>query len=256
MAPESALNELRQRAADRARAAGKNPEERPGEAWERRAEELALLVEWAEENGIWFDANEHLPRVEATRGEHHVYFDPDRLVYVKITHGLELNAAGFALSVDIEDFRIGASQKFYTVPHLREATPFEYLARWVLFNRTFGDSVKIEGVIGTPGQEAMVINQPLILGEDASDEEIEAFMVGDKGFKRADCPPLGRAGVASQSFFRPSDYVAVFDTHGENFLVGELGVTPIDALIVADEYLANWLKLSPAERRAEGVANE
>ena len=72
----------------------------------------------------------------------------------EITHGLELNAPGFALSVDIEDFCcIGTSQKLYTVPHLREATPFEDLARWVLFNRTFGDSVKIEGVIGTQARK-------------------------------------------------------------------------------------------------------
>jgi len=199
------------------------------------------------------DRAEYLSRIEDSYGEHHVYFDPDRGLYVKITHGLEPDSPGFALAVDTDDFRIGSSQTFYSVPRLREATPFEYLSRLVLFNRIFGDSVNLEGVIGMAAHEAIVINQPMIYGRNASDVEIAAFMRQER-FVLADCPSLGRPDLPSQSFFRRSDYVAVFDTHGGNFLVGdESRVTPIDALIVADQYLVNWLPIPPAQRRQEGV---
>lgn len=211
------------------------------------------MIQWAGDCDLLVDREEYFSRIQDSCGEHHVFFDSDRGVYVKITHGLEINSPGFALAVDTDDFRIGASQSFYSVPYLREATPFEYLTRLVLFNRTFGDSMNLEGVIGLPGQEAIVINQPMIFGRDASDEEIASFM-GKERFDLADCPSLGRPDAPSQSFFRRSDYVAVFDTHGGNFLVNdEPRVTPIDALIVADQYLVNWLALTPAQRRQEGV---
>ena len=46
--------------------------------------------------------------------------------------------------------------------------------------------------------------------------------------------------------------MAVFDTHGENFLTDGRRVAPIDALIVrADDDLHCFLTLDPRERAAE-----
>ena len=75
--------------------------------------------------------------------------------------------------------------------------------------------------------------------------------------------PFGRARLCSRArcsswparfslFFRERDNVAVFDTHGENFLTFGPKIAPIDALIiVADDDLAAFLTLSPDKRREE-----
>jgi len=56
----------------------------------------------------------------------------------------------------------------------------------------------------------------------------------------------------STSYFRPRDQVAVFDTHGENFLISGQSMVPIDALITyADDDLARFLSMSEEERVAE-----
>jgi Serine/Threonine/Tyrosine Kinase found in polyvalent proteins len=143
------------------------------------------------------------------------------------------------------------SQKWISVPYIRDATPFEYLRRIVLFNRVFGDVIQIEGVICDPGREAIVTSQPVIRGHAASDAEVTDAMQ-KLGFSISDCPPLGKNDVPSQSFYNADERVAVFDTHGENFLVGDSIVTPIDALIVvADEDLLRYMACSRAKRREE-----
>jgi hypothetical protein len=143
------------------------------------------------------------------------------------------------------------SQKWISVPYIRDATPFEYLRRIVLFNRVFGDVIQIEGVICDPCREAIVTSQPVIRGHAAKDAEV-ADAMHKLGFALSDCPPLGKAETPSQSFYNPDEKVAVFDTHGENFIVGDSIVAPIDALIVvADEDLLRYMACSRAERRKE-----
>jgi len=126
--------------------------------------ERNLLVAWAQEQGLALAADDYLARVEATHGEHHVFYDAVRERYFKITHGVEHNTPGFALTVTVE-FHLGKkTQRYIGVPKLREATPFEYLARLRLFNLTFQDDVQIEGVITEPGKAAIVISQRPIEG--------------------------------------------------------------------------------------------
>lgn len=143
------------------------------------------------------------------------------------------------------------SQRWMCVPYIRDATPFEYLSRLVLFNRTFGDDIQIEGVICDPGRVAIVTSQPVIRGRAATPAEVEAQM-NEWGFMVSDCPPLGRKNVASLSFYNSEERIAVFDTHAANFLVGEGLVAPIDALITTmDEYLEFYLSLSATQRKKE-----
>ncbi len=141
------------------------------------------------------------------------------------------------------------TQRYIGVPYLREATPFEYLARLRLFNLTFRDSIEFEGVIDAPGEEAIVTSQRFINGEAATSAEVERFMI-ERGFVAVPGVVAGRGN--SMSYFRSHDSLAVFDTHGQNFLISGSRLLPIDALIVyADEDLAAFLAMPAAERLAE-----
>lgn len=194
-----------------------------------------------------------LPRKQDTHGEHHVFLDTDRQRYFKITHdSRDENAAGFAIAIGVDDIVMTVeSQRWMCVPYIRDATPLEYLSRLVLFNRTFGDDIQLEGVISDPGRTAIVTSQPVIRGTAATPAEVEAAMRG-WGFVPSDCPPLGRKNTASLSFYSPNERIAVFDTHAANFLVNEGVVAPIDALIATmDEYLEFYLALPAGQRKKE-----
>lgn len=137
------------------------------------------------------------------------------------------------------------------VPGIRAAEPLEYLSRVVLFNRLFSDDIQIEGVISEPAREAIVTSQPTIRGAPTTPLQVREGME-EFGFVLSDFPPLGRSGVASQTFFHPGERVAVFDTHAANFVVKEGKVVPIDALVTTmDESLERCLAMPMTQRRKE-----
>ncbi len=169
-----------------------------------------LLVAWAREEALDLEEAEWRPRIQKTHGEH---------------------PAGFAIAIGLDDIVMSVhSQRWMCVPYIRDATPLEYLSRVVLFNRSFGDDIQLEGVICDPGRVAIVTSQPVIRGTAASPSEVEAAM-REWGFVASDCPPLGRKNTISLSFYSPEERIAVFDTHAANFLKNEGVVAPIDALI-------------------------
>jgi hypothetical protein len=169
--------------------------------------------------------------------------------YFKITHGEGAASAGFALTVAANVYIGKKTQRYIAVPFLREATPFEYLTRLRLFNLTFRDDIEIEGVIAEPGKEAIVISQRFIEGDAATTAQVEAFMAG-RGF--APVPGVSAGKGKSVSYFRVSDSVAVFDTHGQNFLISGSEIVPVDGLIiVASDDLVGYLTISAEERIAE-----
>lgn len=148
------------------------------------------------------------------------------------------------------NFHIGKkTQRYIAVPFLREATPFEYLTRLQLFNLTFGEDIEIEGVIAEPGKEAIVISQLFNVGGAATPAQVEEFMAG-LGF--VPVPGVSAGKAKSISYFRARDSVAVFDTHGQNFLISGSEIVPIDGLIiVANKDLATYLTMPAEERVAE-----
>lgn len=183
-------------------------------------------------------------------GEHHVFFDEARDRYVKITHGVRGDLPGFDLTVDT-DFVVGRkSQRGLGVPFVRDATPCEYLERLALFSRILDDETIVEGVFGDPGQTAIVVSQKTIEGRSATAAEV-AEHLASRDFLPVPGVAAGRQD--SVTYFRSEGRVAVFDTHGENFIIKlDGGIAPIDALIIAaDEALARYLSLPPAERREE-----
>lgn len=249
MAPESALADLRLRAA----ADGNFGEGGGRPLHQRLACERSLLVAWAREKGFALPAEELLSHVTGTHGEHHVFYDTARPRrtdrFIKITHGVDPAEAGFALTVDT-DFRIGkASQRYIGVPFLREATPFEYLARLRLFNLIFRDYIELEGVIDMPGHEAIVTSQEFIHGHAATDHEVAGFM-RQRSFAQVPGVVAGRR--ESVTYFRAHDSAAVFDTHGQNFIVSGARMVPIDALVIyADDELSTFLSMQADERAQE-----
>lgn len=245
MAPDAVLYDLRLRAP----AIGTGEEAIRIPLGDRLRIERETLLLWAREKEVAYKAEEYLSKVRDTHGEHHVYFDAARERWFKITHASDSDGGGFALTVDT-DFLVGKkTQRYIGVPFLREATPFEYISRLQLFNRTFSDFIEFEGVIDEPGREAIITSQDRIQGEASTDEEVEAFM---RARRFAAVPGVVAGRRNSLSYYRESDRVAVFDTHGQNFLTFGSRTVPIDALItVADDDLAAFLNLSPAERREE-----
>ena len=246
MAPESALTELRLRAA----ADGAFEEGSRIPTVERLEREREILFVWAREKGLTLPAEDYLSRVVDTHGEHHVFYDAvERDRFFKITHGVDPEKPGFALTVDT-DFRIGkASQRYIAIPYLRAATPFEYLSRLRLFNLTFRDFIEFEGVIDEPGHEAIVTSQEYINGSAATNGEVAEFM---SKLSFGQVPGVVAGRNESISYFRAHDSVAVFDTHGQNFIVSGARMVPIDALITyANEELARFLSMPEEERLKE-----
>lgn len=213
-------------------------------------DEREQLIRWAREIGFTLPAEDYLPRIDRTHGEHHVFYDDESARFIKITHGWDRQKAGFALTVESKFSRFGkVTQNPIYAPCIREATPLEYLSRLRLFNVTFRDSVEVEGVIDEPGHEAIVVSQRYITGNAASPSVVKGFM-GQRGF--AEVPGVIAGRKDSISYFRSEDGVAVFDTHGENFLTSGLETVPIDALIIhANEELTSFLSLPPHDRSAE-----
>lgn len=120
MSPESALSDLR------LRAGAAEPDSEGGRRLpilERLEVEKRVLIGWAQEKGLVLPGEEYLSRKEDTHGEHHVYYDDVRELYFKITHGVDCDRAGFALTVGTIPLIGKKSQKNISKPRLREATP-------------------------------------------------------------------------------------------------------------------------------------
>ena len=65
-----------------------------------------------------------------------------------------------------------------------EATPLEYLQRWLNNNEVFHDQVRLETVIQWPdGRLSIAISQPVYQGEPAHPSEIERHFI-DAGWER------------------------------------------------------------------------
>lgn len=92
-----------------------------------------------------------------------------------------------------------------------------------------------------------MISQPFIQGEPANESDVAEFMI-NRSFMPVPGVSLGKGDTVS--YFRQSDGVAVFDTHGQNFLVSGSNIVPIDALIItASDELGTYLTLTHANFR-------
>jgi hypothetical protein len=174
--------------------------------WSIYDESLRRLVNWAEEDGCFFEALQ--PLKEGGR-EHDLTFVEEGAFWLKFTKPM---SAGYVVSFDSG------------VPALEPALPLEYLDRLILQNELFADTVTFVGIGGTRLQPRIITRQPHISGESATRDEIISMMVGNLGFELlSDRFSVGYA--ESLAFFR--DAVAVFDLRPANVVRTSEGLMAI-----------------------------
>lgn len=178
--------------------------------------QFRALVRWAEENGYLFDAKKLGKRLDQA-GEHSVYEtaeSPDRLY--KITHS---GTAGFTpRAIEMK------SGNIYVVSD--DATPLEYLERFILQNILFDDDVRFEGIL-EGAQPSLVISQPKYEGVNPenphpSPKEIRGWL---------ESPEQGFTQNYDGTWFDPEDGLVLFDTKPANWIKTREGIRPIDIYI-------------------------
>ncbi|MFC5052016.1 hypothetical protein ACFPK9_15550 [Rubritalea spongiae] len=95
-----------------------------------------------------------------------------------------------------------------------------------LHNELFGDSVKFLGALDTAQGLRLIISQPAIHGQPATDEQIETFFTESswKPFRVND----------DIAFFDPQRQIVVSDTHRGNIILMDNGLlAPIDLRVQA-----------------------
>jgi hypothetical protein len=122
--------------------------------------------------------------------------------------------------------------------HHSSATPLEYLRRFELQNRIFGDDVQLEGVMQTgtpsllvdavPGGCSLVISQPWLMAADEyhphpTEIEVDVIMQERSFRPLSDCP---------FGWLREDDGVLVMDAKPDNFIKTPDGILPFDLIMV------------------------
>jgi hypothetical protein len=101
------------------------------------------------------------------------------------------------------------------------ASPIAYLERWHLHNELFGDSVRFAGVLAEGNHLRMVIEQPAVVGQPATLEQIREFFTS-RGWQ-----PFTVGG--EMAYFDPARNVVISDTHRANLIQMDDGLlAPID----------------------------
>jgi hypothetical protein len=113
------------------------------------------------------------------------------------------------------------------------ATPLQYLTRWLISCRIFGDDAELVGITETESGTRIVISQRDITGEDSTWEEIEGYFVTEKGFRRIDHAKLDSCGgYHSRAYWRGR--YAVFDVRPSNCIrtpTGEIAAIDVIPII-------------------------
>lgn len=169
-------------------------------------EELGIFRSWAEESGCLLD----LPPVELSRtpdfeaNEHQVWFQTESNCYFKATW------PGFF-----------GKRVVHAPDDSPDSSPIEYLERWHLHNELFGDSIQFIGAWDSPPGMRLLISQPAIAGQPASDEQIRQF------FETSGWQPF-QIGL-DLAYFDPDLEIAISDTHPGNLVLMDDGtLAPID----------------------------
>jgi len=169
-------------------------------------EELGIFNRYAEERGLFLATEPpELSRPPDDEGnEHQVWYQPGSASFIKATW------PGFFGLLVIHR------------PHEEnKASPVSYLERWHLHNELFGDGVCFLGVIRTGQGLRLLIRQPAIAGQPATDEEIERFFT-DSGWQRFTVDE-------NVAFFDPQRRIVISDTHRGNIILMDDGLlAPID----------------------------
>jgi len=97
-----------------------------------------------------------------------------------------------------------------------KASPIAYLERWCLHNELFGDQVLFLGAVQAADGLRLLIRQPAIAGQPATDEEIQRFFT-DSGWKSFVID-------GHTAFFDPARQIVISDTHRGNIILMDDGL--------------------------------
>jgi hypothetical protein len=170
------------------------------------AEEVGIFRDLASDAGLFLDeAPPELSTAPWDEGnEHQVWFQPESATYLKATWP--------------DHFGMRVIHRLNEEP---AASPIDYLERWMWHNRLFGDTVEFVGALDSCPGLRLIIRQPAIEGEPATEEEIDHFFTST-GWKRFDVEK-------EVAYFDPDLEVVISDTHRGNIIATDDGLLlPID----------------------------
>ena len=170
------------------------------------AEELGIFRAIAAEQGLFLSqAPPELAETPTAEGnEHQVWYREESATFLKATW-----PGHFGMKV------------VHRHDEEPQASPVDYLRRWMLHNELFGDSVTFLGALDTPQGLRLLIKQPAIEGEVATLEQIRSFFESSGWLPFTVGEDLAYYGAERE--------VVVSDTHLGNIIAmpdGELA--PID----------------------------
>lgn len=114
-------------------------------------------------------------------------------------------------------------------PEVAEATPLEYLVRWLISNRLLGDTVSLAGIHSTDEGTRMIVSQRFLIGHYPTPIQIRDELQ-DFGFIPVQTFSVGAHG--DSSFFNPELGIALFDAAKDNFIMTRGAPVAIDILPV------------------------
>ena len=120
------------------------------------------------------------------------------------------------------------------------ATPLEYLSRWIASNDIFGDNVRLVSVIRwSDGMVSFGITQPQYHGVPAETREIEAFF-NDAGWSRLKDPS------GHMIFFNYAFAIMAIDAEKRNCYINKGGLQPFDVILCRpSEKMNSFLEIYP-----------
>jgi hypothetical protein len=164
-------------------------------------EEIGIFLDYVHEHGLFLETPpEELSRPPNDEGnEHQVWFLRHEESVLKATW-----PDFFGLLVV---HRPGEESR---------ASPIDYLQRWTFHNDLFGDDISFVGALQTDSGLRLLIRQPAIAGEPATDEQIAEFFTST-GWKRFTID-------GNVAFFDPERCIAISDTHRGNIILMDDGL--------------------------------
>lgn len=170
------------------------------------SEDVQIFREVATEKGLLLtEAPRELSETPSDAGnEHQVWFREERKTFLKATHP---NYFG--------------KKVIYRIHETPDASPVEYIERWLLHNEMFGDSVTFLGGLETEAGLRLIIEQPAIIGEAVTPAQVDQF------FTQHSWNPFHIEGILA--YYDEERHVVISDTHAGNILRISSGLLlPID----------------------------
>lgn len=173
--------------------------------------------------------------------EHLIEFDDEAGRVVKITVPPKFGLLPAVISTPQANLRDEpAIPRFRQEIGFIDASPLEYLERWMAANEVFEDDVRLTSVVEwADSRISFAISQPQYHGDPASDREIEAYFK-EAGWTRIHDP------TGHLLFFNYAFNVLAIDALPRNCYIKDDQLLPFDVILCRpDDHLARFLKLYP-----------